>query len=66
MIRSRMINSAELFRALRRIVVEQDVANACSLEKSKSRVDQPRFQEEKYTAPKRANTHFAMYSTELS
>lgn len=38
MIRNRVINSAELFRALRRIVIEQDVANAFSLKKSRSRV----------------------------
>lgn len=36
MIRTRVINSAELFRALHCIVVEQDVANVCY------QVDRPR------------------------
>lgn len=60
-IRSRMINSAELFRALRFIVIEQDVANAYSLEELKETggpTAEKRFQEEKYTAPKRANMAF--------
>lgn len=66
-IRSRMINSAKLFRALRLIVIKQDVTNAILFNYSlEEEMDGPTAEEDFRRKNSRRQSeliwHFAMYS----